>query len=134
MSRSLRALSLAAFAVLSFSACDCRGVNTANAHGELAVVWRDADNAERVNRDGTYDFGTAFVGERIAEKLIVRNLGASSIALVALERTEGAEVTVADAKIDTSAFDVHFVPGTVVLPSDQAEFDMYFTPRAGKDA
>jgi hypothetical protein len=134
MHRSLRALSLAALAVFSFAACDCRGTGTANAHGELGIVWRDADNAERVNRDGLYDFGNAFVGERIARKLIVRNLGANSITLVALEKVEGSDVTVADAVIDTSAFEVKFVAGTVVLPSDQAEFDMYFTPRAGKDA
>lgn len=134
MTQSLRALSIAALAVFSFSACDCRGGGTANAHGELAVVWRDADNAERVNRDAHYDFGTAFVGERIAKKLVVRNLGANSITLVALEKMQGAEVTIGDQVIDTSAFEVKFVAGTVVLPSDQAEFDMYFTPRAGKDA
>lgn len=134
MTQSLRALSIAALAVFSFSACDCRGGGTANAHGELAVVWRDAENTERVNRDAHYDFGTAFVGERIAKKLVVRNLGANSITLVALERLQGAEVTVGDQVVDTSAFEVKFVANTVVLPSDQAEFDIYFTPRAGKDA
>lgn len=134
MTRSTRALPLAAFALLALTDCTCRGAAIGDTHGELAVVWRDVDNSERISRDATYDFGSAFVGERIAKKLIVRNLGAKSITLVALERLEGAEVTIADAVVATSAFDVRFVPGTAVAPSEQVEFDMYFTPRAGKDA
>ena len=49
-------------------------------------------------------------------------------------REEGAEVSVGDSLVSTSAFDVRFVPGTTVAPSEQVEFDMYFTPRSGKDA
>jgi hypothetical protein len=131
----LRALSVfTALAALAVSGCDCRGANTANSFGELVVVWRDADNAERLNRDATYDFGNAFVGERIAKKLIVRNVGARPLTLVALEKVEGNDVSIADALIATSAFDVRFEPNTIVGASEQVEFDMYFTPRAGKDA
>lgn len=129
----LTALFFASLAVLP--GCDCKGGGgVSNSIGELGVIWVDAEGAEHVNRDAEYDFGSAFIGDRIGKKLKIRNLGAGSLRLVSLERVEGAPVTIGDLAQDNSAFDVHFVPETEVAAVSDVEFDMFFTPRAGKDA
>lgn len=134
MTRTVRALSVYAVAALAFAGCNCRSANIGNSYAELGVVWRDVDGAERVNRDATFDFGSAFVGERIQKTLVVRNMGASPLTLLDIEHVDGAPVSVGDNQVAGSAFELKFVPGTQVLPGDQVQFDMFFTPRAGKDA
>ncbi|MBX7116402.1 MAG: choice-of-anchor D domain-containing protein [Myxococcaceae bacterium] len=133
-SKRLGLAGLVVSCLAAMSGCDCKGKGVGASQGDLNVVWRDTDGAERVNRDAEYDFGTAFIGDRVAKKLRVRNTGGGTLRLVGLERIEGAPVTIGDAVDPSAAFDVRYVNGTEVPASNDAEFDMFFTPRAGPNA
>ena len=113
--------------------CNCRGTTVESSYGDLGVVWRDAANVELVNRDAVYDFGTAFAGEKVTKKLIIRNAGKGPLTLIALEKVDGSSITIgADVKTD-AAFEVKFVPDSEVASTAELEIDMFFTPRGGKD-
>src|SRR4051812_35895615 len=126
-----------AVAVLAFasvvSGCNCRGAGGLGASvAEIGVVWTD-NGAEVVNRDAVYDFGTAFAGDRVNRKLIIRNVGTGTLHLVSIERVEGATVSIGDDVQADSAFDIRFTPGTDVESTIEYEADMFFTPRVGSD-
>src|SRR4051812_29044502 len=107
----VRALSISFVFILSATGCDCRG-NSGVGQGlaELGVVWKDGTGAERVDRDATYDFGAALVGERIVQQMVVRNLGRGQLKLITLEQTDGATTSIgADGKTD-AYFEVKFTP------------------------
>lgn len=127
-------LAIALFAVVASTAgCNCRGSAIGSSNADLGVVWRDTNNIELVNRDAFYDFGTAFAGEKIAKKLIIRNTGKGPLTLLTLEKVEGASITIgADVKTD-AAFEVAFEPDSAVASTAELEIDMFFTPRGGKD-
>lgn len=131
-----RSALLSLFALsLAVSGCDCRGGNGVNRNlGEVSVVWRDADGNRVLNRDATYDFGNALVGERKPLTMTVRNVGAGKLTLSTLERTDGDDTAVATAGTETSAFEVAFRAGTVLEPSEQVEFEMFFTPKPVKSS
>ncbi len=117
----------------SVAGCNCRGSTIGSSNAELKVVWSDATSVVHVDRDAVYDFGTAFSGEKISKKLIIRNTGKSPLRLISLEKVEGASVTLgADAKTD-AAFEVKFEPDAEVASTAELEIDMLFTPRGGKD-
>jgi hypothetical protein len=127
-------LAVALLVVASTTAgCNCRGQTISNSNADLGVVWRDSTNIEIVNRDAVYDFGTAFAGEKVAKKLIIRNAGKGPLKLISLEKVEGASITIgADVKTD-AAFEVKFEPDAEVASTAELEIDMFFTPRGSKD-
>lgn len=113
--------------------CNCRGQTVGTSYGDLGVVWKDAMGVELVNRDATYDFGTAFAGEKVPKKMILRNSGKGPIALTSLEVVAGSSTSIgADLKSD-AIFDVRFEPDQEVASTAEVELDMFFTPRGGKD-
>ncbi len=127
------ALFLAALA-LAVSGCDCRGGSgTKSSFGELGVIWRDAEGNRIVNRDALYDFGRGLVGQRIPLTMTARNTGAANLRLSALEVQGGDPVKVGVDPVAGSAFDVEFTPKDLE-PSEQVEYQMYFTPQALKPA
>ena len=48
------------------------------------IVWKDVDGSTKENRDATYDFGTAYSGDKIPKQLIVKNLGSGPLTLTQL--------------------------------------------------
>lgn len=123
-----RALFLGVLA-LSVAGCDCRGGGSlSKSNGEIGVVWKDADGNRLVNRDAIYDFGYALVGDKKPMTMSVRNTGAGVLTLSKLELTSGDVTVFAPGDGD---FEVDFQP-TVLQPSEQADFPMYFTPRGLK--
>lgn len=120
-------------AAVSGAGCNCKGQSVGTSYGDLGVVWKDATGVELVNRDAVYDFGTAFAGEKVPKKLVIRNSGKGPLTLVSLEKVDGASVSIgADVKTD-AAFDVRFEPEAEVASTAELEIDMFFTPRGGKD-
>ncbi|MBI3184553.1 MAG: choice-of-anchor D domain-containing protein [Myxococcales bacterium] len=120
---------------LSLAGCECgRKAQVSERFAEIGIPWTDPDGAEVVNRDATFDFGMALVGDRVARKLIVRNVGSGPLTLVSLERVEGDPVTIADASEMGSAFEVRFAPGSSLAPLEEAAFDMVFTPTRPAEA
>ena len=81
-------------AVLAASGCNCGGPNLGRNNGEIVVIWRDATGERITNRDATYDFGHALVGERKALTMTLRNTGSAKLTLSKLELTEGDEVAI----------------------------------------
>ncbi len=127
-SPSIRLGSLFLLLVTAASGCRCGSDNVAQNYGDIGVVHRDEAGTAVISRDALFDFGTLPMGERVTLKLIIRNMGQGSLTLSALERTEGDAVTIGDVAMDLSAFDVRFIPGTVVDTGGAAEFEMSFTP------
>ncbi len=126
---------VAAALVVSVSGCNCnRGNGLTNNYGEIGVVWRDATNTRIVNRDATYDFGSALTGDRKQLSLTVTNTGAGKLTLSKLELTSGDPVAVigTDVPMATTAFEVNFTAPVEIDPAGQADFDMFFTPKTLK--
>lgn len=116
-----------------FSACDCgRSGSVTSTYGEIGIVWTD-EGVEQTNRDATYNFGTAIMGERVPKQMIVKNLSSGPLTLQTLERTEGSPVTVADAVVEGAAFEVMWKEVTV-LAGEELAVDMFFTPPQAADA
>jgi len=65
--------------------------------------------------------------------LTVRNVGSTAISLASLDLTSGDPVTVGRNVATQAAFEVNF-DVTDVAPSDQVNFDMFFTPQVVKGA
>ncbi|MBL8953307.1 MAG: choice-of-anchor D domain-containing protein [Myxococcaceae bacterium] len=128
----MRTLSFSIFVALIAGGCDCRkngGPGTTFA--ELGVVWRDGNGNEVVDRDATYDFGAAFVGERVTKQLIVRNVGGAPLTLAALTHGDGVTVSIGADKKENSYFEVDFTPPVDVAATGEVTFQMAFTPRTG---
>ncbi|MBI3184460.1 MAG: choice-of-anchor D domain-containing protein [Myxococcales bacterium] len=133
MSRIMRAsFALAAFSLFG---CECgRKSGLSSSYAEIGVVWTDENGAEWADRDATYDFGAALMGDKVVRKLVIRNLGSGPLTLESLERTEGSPVTIGLEVQPNAAFDVRFVPGQTIPALTEASLDMYFTPPQAKDA
>lgn len=130
--RVSHALSFLSVVALITSGCDCRGKSGIDTNfAELGVVWKDTDGSERVTRDATYDFGAAFVGERVTKQMLVRNWGGSQLKLVLLEQTEGATVSIGDENKPGAYFEVKFTPVINVDATQEIAVEMAFTPRIG---
>lgn len=128
------ALSLFAFA-LAASGCNCTGNQIGRANGEVVVIWRNEAGERLTNRDATYDFGKALVGETKTLTMTIKNVGVGKLTLGKLERTEGDEteiVLAGQARMsDTASFASEF--DTLDLqPNQQQEFTVSFTPRGLK--
>ncbi|MFZ5439279.1 MAG: choice-of-anchor D domain-containing protein [Myxococcota bacterium] len=121
--------------VLAASGCDCKGGNIDRKYGEIVVIWRDEAGQRITNRDATYDFGLALVGERKTLTMTVRNNGANKLSLSKLERTDGdpAEIIAVGATPTAGAADfaAEFSDLTI-QPSEQQEFVISFAPRGLK--
>jgi hypothetical protein len=130
--RPLARATAACFVFTLAIGCDCRGKSGVGQDlAELGVVWKDTDGTERVDRDATFDFGSALVGERIQLQMIVRNLGRGQLTLVSLEQTDGALVSIgADTKPD-AYFEVKFTPVISIDAASDVAVDIAFTPRVG---
>ena len=128
------ALALSAF-VLAASGCRCDGQNIKSSNGEIVVIWRDAVGDRITNRDATYDFGLALVGQRKNLTMTLRNTGAAKLTLSKLELSEGDEVAIglprAVVATATSSFEAEF-DALVLQPNEQQEFTVSFTPRGLK--
>ncbi len=119
--------------VLTLAGAGCRcGTNpgTQQNLGEIGVVWRDVEGNRLINRDATFDFGQAIVGQRVTLTMTVRNMGAGKLTLSKLERTDGDEFAVGSATAGVP-FNVEFTEQTM-NPSDQVEYSMSFSPTALK--
>lgn len=125
---------LVSFAVLA-AGCNCGGPNIGRNNGEIVVIWRDAAGERITNRDATYDFGHALVGERKALTMTLRNTGSAKLTLAKLELTEGDEVAIgkpgAVVPTASSSFEAEF-DELVLQPNEQQEFTVSFTPRGLK--
>ena len=121
--------------LLAASGCNCGGPGIGRNNGEIVVIWRDAAGERITNRDATYDFGLALVGERKTLTLTLRNTGSAKLTLNKLELTEGDEVSfgpppgqvLSSSSIFQSQFDT-----LVLLPNEQQELELSFTPRGLK--
>ncbi len=113
------------------SACQCnKGGNLGTNYGEIGVAWRDASGNRLVNRDATYDFGSALSGDSKKLTMTVRNVGTAKLNLSKLELASGDPVAIGATSAD-EAFQVKFTP-VEVNPTEQVEFEMVFTPKALK--
>lgn len=132
MKVSLPILSLSV--AIIFSGCDCgRRGSVTQTYGEIGVVWVTDEGIEVADRDATYDFGTATMGDRVPKLLIIRNLSSGPLTLQMLERTEGDAVTIADKVEERAAFEVKFGERTLAA-GEETTMDMYFTPPQALDA
>jgi len=132
MRPSARALAVSTLIAFIGGGCDCRGKGGVGANlAELGVVWHDGAT-EVVNRDATYDFGAAFVGERITKQLVVRNLAAGTLTLTDLSQGDGDAVSIGANTKDNSYFEVDFNPPYDVAATSEVQIQMAFTPRVGK--
>lgn len=113
----------------SLSGCDCRGKGTNTQFGEIQVIWRDANNERKLDRDATYDFGSALLDESKELTLTVKNAGAGLLSLDSLVLTDGDETAI-PAATGSSTFDVAFVEKTTIKQGMQADFPMHFTPKS----
>lgn len=125
---------LAVAASVSGCKCDSRGLGTT--YGEIQVIWRDANNERVLNRDGTYDFGTALVGERKPMVMTLRNGGSARLKLAKLELVDGDEVLFGQPLLlvptsNTNSFEAEF-DSVEILPLQEKEFAIRFTPRGMK--
>ncbi len=122
-------------AVLAASGCNCGGPNIGRNNGEIVVIWRDATGERITNRDATYDFGHALVGERKSLTMTLRNTGSAKLTLAKLELSEGDEVAIgkpgAVVATASSSFEAEFAE-LVLQPNEQQEFAVSFTPRGLK--
>ncbi|MHB8876057.1 MAG: choice-of-anchor D domain-containing protein, partial [Myxococcaceae bacterium] len=134
MTRSFRPVLLTVFALAALAGCDCgKRSNVDRRLAEIGVVWTD-QGLEVTNRDATYDFGDAFMGDSVGRKLVIKNLGSGPLTLELLERVEGDPVTIGDAVAPDAAFDVRFTQGQTIGAADEANLDMFFTPPQAKDS
>ncbi|MDP3158197.1 MAG: choice-of-anchor D domain-containing protein [Archangium sp.] len=128
------ALVLSTF-VLAVSGCRCDGQNIGRTNGEIVVIWRNAAGERVTNRDATYDFGLALVGERKSQTMTLRNTGANRLTLRTLELSEGDEVSFGpppgQVTSDTSTFQSQFA-AIELQPNEQTELEVSFTPRGLK--
>lgn len=130
------ALALASFAMV-VSGCKCNTGQVESRNGEIVVIWRNAAGERLLNRDATYDFGKALVGQRVVKPITLRNTGDIALTLTKLELTEGDEVVFGKPGMvsgtSTSAFESEF--DTIEIgPSDQHDFNVAFTPKGLKAA
>ncbi len=122
-------------AALAVSGCNCPGQNIGRTNGEIVVIWRDA-NGERIsNRDATYDFGLALVGERKSLTMTLRNQGANKLTLSKLEVSEGDETAFGpppgQVLSDTAPFQAQF-DNVTLNSTEQVEFELSFKPKGLK--
>lgn len=121
--------------VLVVSGCRCGDQNIGRSNGEIVVIWRNPAGDRISNRDATYDFGLALVGERKTQTMTLRNTGANKLTLSTLALTEGDEVSFGpppgQVTSDTSLFQSQFA-AIELQPNGQTELEVSFTPRGLK--
>src|SRR5262245_29122854 len=82
-------------AAVSVSGCQCHhGPGTGDSFAVIEVKWTDKDGNAHADRDATYDFGPAFVGDRVAKQMHIRNGGLSTLVLDSLVQASGVDVTI----------------------------------------
>ncbi len=122
-------LGFAVLFMMGSAACTCRpNPSLGSNFGEIGVVWRDESGAQIINRDATYDFGSALSGDTKTLTMTVRKTGTSALTLSKLVFVEGDGVTIGSAATEGAAFNVKF-KSKVINPTEQAEFEMTFTPQ-----
>ena len=126
-------LACVAFA-MSMVGCTChRSSNTGSSFGELALEWKDpTTQATREDRDATYDFGSAYAGDRIPMQLVVKNLGGGPLTISQLVLKDGDPFSEGADGTNTTGFEVDFRNNTVLDPGASTVFTMFFTPHAGR--
>lgn len=107
--------------------CGARGELKAS-FGELAVVWQDSTFARRVDRDATFDFGYALVGQERQAVVLVKNVGTSSLSLERLTLVEGEDVAIAGEEKPNAHFAMEFSKKTLA-PSQETPFLVTFSPK-----
>jgi hypothetical protein len=118
------------------TACDgCRrgGPSVKSSPGELAIVWQDAEFKRIVDRNATYDFGYALVGERRNAVIVAKNVGTGPLTLTAIAQVEGDEVSIAPLFKPDAPWSVEFEPRTLTA-SEEVTYVVTFTPKAGRSA
>ena len=124
---------LTAFVILSTSSsCTCKNdPGAVSRFAEIGVVWRNEAGTQLISRDATYEFGSTLSGDTKRMVMTVRNTGSIKLTLSKLELVEGDGLTIGSAVEGDSSFAVKF-KATDVNPSEQVEFEMFFTPQALK--
>ena len=121
--------------LLLINGCQCDGQGTGRRYGDIQVIWRDAEGNRITNRDATYDFGLALVGERKPMAMTLRNNGANTLTLATLVVEEGDEVAFGPrgnvTPLETASFEAEFEPITL-QPASQQDFGLAFVPRGLK--
>ncbi len=121
----------AALVVAALSGCQCRTGGTGKSYGEIAVVWTDTDGTTKENADATFDFGTAYSGDKIPMQLVVKNLGNGPLTLTTLDLADGDKVSIGPDAQNASGFEVDF-HGATISPGENTAFTMFFTPHSGR--
>ncbi len=135
--RSISVRGLVAFTTiaLSVSGCKCTDAPVTRTYGDILVIWRDATGERISNRDATYNFDLGLMGTRTEKTMTLRNAGSGVLTLAKLERTDGDDVVVGSpgqvVPTTNSSFEVEFETLTI-LPSEQREFNIAFTPKGLK--
>lgn len=120
-----------ALVALALDGCRCGTKGTSNSYGELALVWKDVDGSTKEDRDATYDFGTAYSGDKIPKQLIVKNLGSGPLTLMALNIVDGDPVSIGPDSSMQAGFEIDFNPNVTLNPTEDTSFTMFFTPHSG---
>lgn len=129
-----RGLVIAAALLMISSACTCRpGSNLGSNFGEIGLVWRTESGEQLIDRDATFHFGSALSGDTKRLTMTVRNVGTGRLTLSKLELAEGDTVTIGSTAVADVPFQVNFTPKEV-NPTEQVEFEMFFTPQMLKHA
>lgn len=121
-------LALAATALmLSVSGCRCGSPQPNASPGELSLVYLGEDGTSNITgRDATYDFGSVAMGKKATMKLVVKNNGAGSLFLDALEKVSGDAVKIGDNAEANPVFLFVFENGAELRSGEAREFDVTF--------
>ncbi|MDP3500512.1 MAG: choice-of-anchor D domain-containing protein [Myxococcales bacterium] len=131
--KSVALLVLSAAAFAACDGCNSRRPGLQSSVGELALVWQGPDFSRKVDRDATYDFGYALVGETRQAVIVAKNVGTGPLTLTALARIEGDEVSIAPLNQPAAPFAAEFTAKTLTA-SEETPYIVTFTPRGGRSA
>ncbi|MBE2249376.1 MAG: VWA domain-containing protein [Myxococcus sp.] len=131
--KTLAMLVLTAAALSACDGCNTRRPGLQSSVGELALVWQGPDFGRKVDRDATYDFGYALVGESRQAVIVAKNVGTGPLTLTALARIEGDEVSIVPLLQPAAPFAAEFATKTLTA-SEEVPYVVTFTPRGGRSA
>ena len=131
--KSVALLVLCAAAFAACDGCNSRRPGLQSSVGELALVWQGPNFGRMVDRDATYDFGYALVGETRQAVIVAKNVGTGPLTLTALARIEGDEVSIAPLLQPGAPFAAEFATRTLTA-SEEVPYIVTFAPRGGRSA
>ncbi|MGA9520877.1 MAG: choice-of-anchor D domain-containing protein, partial [Myxococcaceae bacterium] len=132
----LRIATLALFGAMVVSGCRCGGDTIVQRNGEIGVVVQVGEGGQtQTSRDALYDFGTVFMGQSKTQNVTIRNLGAGTLTLLSLEKTEGVEVDINGTPTgDAPVFAIPFVADTALGSNEAVEISVTYNAPLLSDA